>query len=49
MTRDPLPWILIGLVVLLAGAVGVRLPVGDTAMALAAGLVAALIWRARVR
>jgi hypothetical protein len=49
MTRDPLPWLLIGLVVLLLGALGITLPVGDTAMALAACLVGALIWRARLR
>lgn len=42
-----LPWLLIGLVVLLLAALGVRLPVGDSASALAACLVAALIWRAR--
>lgn len=49
MRHDPLPWLLVSLVVVLLYVLGVRLPVDDTAMALAAGLVAALIWRNRTR
>ncbi len=42
-----LPLLLVGLVVALLGSLGVRLPVADTAAALLACVVAALIWRGR--
>lgn len=44
-----LPFILIGLTTLLLLALGIRLPLGDSAMVLAALLVGACFRRARLR
>ena len=45
MSRKALPWLLISLVVALMFVVGIRLPLGDTASALLALIIAGIAWR----